>query len=80
MYRFAVKRTNVPLSCACVSDVYFDKHLRDYYSFISLELPALKSIKFFYKLNSLSYIQSSGLNKTLYYGLPQYICVSKIYK
>lgn len=79
MYRFAVKRMSVPLSCACVSEDYFNKHLRDYYSFMSLQLPEQKVHKVFYKLNTLSYIQSLGLNKTLYYRLPQYICVSNIY-
>lgn len=83
MEKFRTKKMSVKLDCVCMNKEYFDVHYFEYYVFLNMQICYSKVhgtyFKSFYKLKSLVYILSLGLDKSKYYELPHFVCASKIY-
>ncbi len=83
MKEFRTKKMSVKISCACVSNEYFDSHFRDYYDFLVFDIGESKIHgyyrKTFYKIKPVSAVISLGLDMNRYVDLPSFVCTAVIY-
>ena len=83
MEKFKREMMSIELHFTCVSQEYFFDNLIRYYDFLVHKMCKSKDYglygKYFYKLKSQTDILYLGLDKSLYLGLPCFICVSRIY-